>query len=88
VAINAKAGTATPLHQMSVFNFNRIGTATTGPSILMKRIDYNDLDRVDSVTTVDLAGVPMKIVSHRDIPKGEIHMVQNARCVGKIINCE
>lgn len=52
------------------------------------RINYNDLERVDSVTTMDFAGVPLKIVGHRDIPKDEMHAVLHGQCVGKIINIE
>lgn len=71
-----------------IFDFRRIGTAVTGPSPLLAHINYNDLQRVNRATTIDLAGVPLKLVEHRDIPNGEIHMVQNRKCVGKIINIE
>lgn len=75
---------------MSVFDFDRIGTATTGPllPLLTRAINYNDLERVDQVATIDLAGVPLKFISHRDIPQGEIHVVLDRRCVGKIVNIE
>lgn len=73
---------------MSVFDFNRIGLSKSGAllPLLTREIDYNDLERVDSVTTINLAGMPMKIVSHADIPSGEMHAVIQGRCVGKIIN--
>lgn len=69
----------------SLFAFQRVRT-DAGAMPIFKHIDYNDIDRVDSVATIDLSGVPFKIVAHRDIPNGEMHMVQNRKCVGKVIN--
>lgn len=71
----------------SLFAFPRVRT-DAGAMPIFKHIDYNDLERVDSVITTIIAGGEVKIVSHGDIPKGEVHMVQNRKCVGKIINIE
>ena len=49
-------------------------------------INYNDLSRVTLVQTMEIGGAEMKLVAHKDIPEGEIHMVQDNQLVGKIIN--
>lgn len=51
-----------------------------------KKPCYSCAEHIKEVKEIDICDTKIKIIIDDRVPEGEIHMVQNGECTGKIVN--